>query len=549
MSDHSAVLIWNPPADNHSISDYQILKNGHLITTSGKNVIANSASYPFIKHFQKKYHGDHFTQKVIWQNAKITGLKPNQYYRFQVRAIDKNGKVITTSNSLTVTTATTPKVLKITSYGAKGDGQHDNTKAIQNAINSCSKHCVVEVPKGNFVTGAIFLRSNMTFKVDKGAMFIGSTSASDYPLLSGKKRSALINVRQSSATSAKTYSNVRIVGQGIIDGHGWTHKSGYKNYIGQSQPHYVHGSNKLYKQYGILAKSEVEQGIKKGMSVHNSYSKMRSNLLFVRKTTNFYMEGVTLRNPADHGIVSSSTTNMTLNGVKVETYDVNNGDGIDISRSTNTKVFNSYFDVGDDALNFAAGAGAAAASQKGVNGAWLFNNFIAHAHGGVVLGSKTGSGISNIKAENNVMVGTQVGLRAKSNDATGGGATNVTFRNTAMANIQKNVVQVTLQYGDPNGSSSFKAAKTPAQFSNFYVSHLSVNGQSGKKASIFIVGDFKHKAYQKNLYFDKIHMKGVNVTDIEDLHDSHFNNITFGSLKSPWHFKNVSNVTVNGKKE
>lgn len=546
ISDHHVSLIWNAPEDIHAINDYQILQNGQVITPNKNQYLG---AQKFIHRFQEAHKSDSFTQKIIQQNITLDNLTPNRAYHFQVKVLGDNGQVLATSNTLDITTKSKPPIINIADHGAIGDGKHINTQAIQKAINSCTTRCVVEVPAGTYYTGALFLHSNMTFKIDKGAKLIGSPDAKDYPLIE-KKTPALINIRHSLITPDKNYENIRIVGQGIIDGNGWKTIPNYKNYLGEDTPHYRHGSHELYSQYGILAKNQVKTAIKSGVSEKKAYSNYRSNLMYIRKVKNFYMQGVTLRNPSYHGIVSSSTKHMTLNQVTIETYDVNNGDGIDVSRSKNTIVYNSYFDVGDDAINFAAGAGEKAATQHGVDGAWPFNNFIAHAHGGIVTGSRTGSGIENILAENNIMVGTDVGLRAKSSNAVGGGANNVTFRNTAMQSITRHVVEITLQYGDPNDVTSYEPAKTPAQFKNFYIKNISVDGMKNRHPSIYILGGFKHHSYHKNLHFNNMRLKHVNPTDIQDLHDSDFNNITFIDLQNgsqPWHFKNVKNVIYNGK--
>ncbi|SBS36236.1 Exo-poly-alpha-D-galacturonosidase precursor [Marinomonas spartinae] len=546
--DHSLLLTWTPPGKITNIQAYQILENGHVIGQAKSHNI-DSAAEPFIDHFYKNNPSD-FTQKIVWQSAKISDLSPDTSYQFQVQALDKNGQILNTSQVLTLKTTPRPTQRNISAFGAKGDGKTDNTLAIQQAIASCPTHCELTIPAGTFVTGAIYLKSNMTLHLAKGAKLLGSSHADDYPIIN-KTPSALINVLQSPATDSKTFTNVRIVGNGIIDGNGWKQSADrYQNYLQHSQPHYLHGSNKLYKNYGLLAKSQVESGIQHGMSAHKAYGSMRSNLVYLRKVTNLYVEGVTLRNPANHAIVSSSNKNATYNSLKVETYDVNNGDGIDISRGTNTLVLNSYFDVGDDAINFAAGAGAKAASEQGVNGAWLFNNFIYHAHGGVVLGSRTGSGIKHIVAENNVMVKTDIGLRAKSSDTIGGGASDVIFRNTALSDLEDQAFLLTLQYGDPNEVTQYEPAATPAQFSDFRINHVSVDGIAGKKPSIQILTGFTHSSYHKNIYFNDVHLKNVMPTDIEDLLDSQFNNVIFSQLKkgtSPWYFHHVYGVTVDGK--
>ena len=69
-------------------------------------------------------------------------------------------------------------------YGAKGDNQTDDTVALQQAINACgdlSTGGTVLLAKGKwFVSGALWLRSNLTFVVEGG--LIGSTDPKAYPL-------------------------------------------------------------------------------------------------------------------------------------------------------------------------------------------------------------------------------------------------------------------------------------------------------------------------------------------------------------------------------
>src|ERR1041385_4510367 len=57
----------------------------------------------------------------------------------------------------------------ITNFGAVGDGQTDCTAAIAKAIDACAQkgggHVVV--PAGQFLTGAIHLKSNVDLHLDK----------------------------------------------------------------------------------------------------------------------------------------------------------------------------------------------------------------------------------------------------------------------------------------------------------------------------------------------------------------------------------------------
>lgn len=554
--DHSVVLTWKAPADTSQIADYQILQNNKVITSALKSS-NQSPVRAYIDAFYKR-DSSGFSKQIVWENATINNLKPNHSYQFQVRAVDKKGHYSPLSQSITVKTTATPMVLNITNFGAKGDGKTLNTDEIQNAINACTDNCEVLVPKGTFKTGALYLKSNMTLYLAKGAILLGSTNASDYPpayklypYSKTKRPASLINAIDSSSRKAGTFNNIRIVGQGVIDGNGWKHSSSsYKDTLGQTQIEYLKSSSSRYTKDGILAKNQVAQAIADGVSLKIAYGQMRSSLMTLRGVNHLYIAGITVQNPASHGIMVLTSKNIAVNGVTFRTYDANNGDGIEIGNSSNAMVFNSYFDTGDDSINFAAGTGQLATQQPAMKQAWLFNNFFHHGHGAVVMGSHTGATITNILAENNVVDGSNIGLRAKSSQVIGGGASQIVFRNTAMANLVNNAVIVTLKYSDANASIDYPAAKQSAHFEDFEICHVTVAGTTGKKPSIQMSGDSAQGIWNKQINFDDVKLDHVMPTDIEDLKNSHFNQVVFTNLKkgkTPWKFSQVESVTVDGK--
>ena len=72
----------------------------------------------------------------------------------------------------------------ITDFGAVGDGKTINTKAIQAAIDQCAstrKGGVLVVPKGTFLSGAIFLKQGVNLLLEKDAVLKGTTNPDDYP--------------------------------------------------------------------------------------------------------------------------------------------------------------------------------------------------------------------------------------------------------------------------------------------------------------------------------------------------------------------------------
>ena len=60
---------------------------------------------------------------------------------------------------------TDAKIYNVCDFGAVGDGTTLNTKAIQSAIDACHSDSggTVIIPVGNFLSGTLELKSNVTF--------------------------------------------------------------------------------------------------------------------------------------------------------------------------------------------------------------------------------------------------------------------------------------------------------------------------------------------------------------------------------------------------
>lgn len=101
------------------------------------------------------------------------------------------------------------KICSARGHGATGDGVTLDTAAIQAAIDECAgTGGVTVVEPGTYYTGTIFLKSNMTFRIQEGARILGSTEQADYD------GETLVAIRDA--------ENVTVEGPGIIDGNGPT---------------------------------------------------------------------------------------------------------------------------------------------------------------------------------------------------------------------------------------------------------------------------------------------------------------------------------------
>lgn len=73
--------------------------------------------------------------------------------------------------------------LNVRDFGAAGDGKTRDTAAIQRALDRCSVlGGEVLVPPGEYLTGAVALRSNTTPRLERGATILGTPDFADFPV-------------------------------------------------------------------------------------------------------------------------------------------------------------------------------------------------------------------------------------------------------------------------------------------------------------------------------------------------------------------------------
>lgn len=552
FDDQQMILVWEKPADHADIKDYRVYANGVLLGSSNTNNDRVSPAKPYIDHFYEQDTAN-FHYRIGIHSYTAQGLKPDTSYRFTVRAVGADGKESADSPALVQRTTKVAPVFDVKKYGAKGDGSSLDTLAIQNAIEACTVGCKVLLPKGIYKSGALYLKSNMTLEIAEGATLLGSERAEDYPqegyiqypYSSTVRPASLINALPRDPRQHQSFENIRIVGKGTLDGNGWKRRTDIVDERGQPLPFYLPSDNTRYQQDGILAKAQVEQAVARGMNVKDAYGQMRSSLITLRNVKNVFYGGFTVLNPAFHGIMNLETENVVLANTTHKTYDANNGDGIEFANSKGAMVFNNFFDTGDDCVNFAAGTGADAVHQKPQEDAWIFNNYFRKGHGMVVAGSHTGAWIQNILAEDNVSDGTDAGLRMKSTNFMGGGARNVTFRDSAIRNTVKQAFIFTLDYNDPNAKLDYRRSIVPGQFRDIRVSDVSVENAQGK--AIEVKGDSQSNAWHQGLVFERVRFSGPAKVQIDGLKDSQFDSVVFSETGggNSWQVSNSQGLSFN----
>jgi polygalacturonase len=111
--------------------------------------------------------------------------------------------------------------LSIRTPGAVGDGVTLNTAVIQKAIDQLAANGggTLVIPRGEYLSGAIFLKPGVNLHLDKEAVLKGSTNIADYPARETRIEGHF-QVWIPALVNARNTDHLRITGEGTIQGGG-----------------------------------------------------------------------------------------------------------------------------------------------------------------------------------------------------------------------------------------------------------------------------------------------------------------------------------------
>jgi uncharacterized protein YjdB/polygalacturonase len=484
-----AVTVSAPPGSTYLRN---VIAPAEAITPHSVNLLWNRSSLLYAIEFDayRVYVNDELRDTVKTLGYTVKGLVPGTVYTFKVEAVKTNGEVARTQSIDVTTKPDYTAVLDVTKapYNAVGNGKVTDTYAIQRAINDCPKDGMVYLPEGYvFWSGALFLKSDMTFRVD--GILIGSIEGKDYPKmntrwegwrkvdkgyvvdntanpkqLNERAHASLITIGvydegDNSAYGPFNVSNVVVCGKGQINANGlrlsYTELDRNNNRTNTSR---VRG--RAFTSHNVQGMYVADVSISWSPSwiTHLIYSDKVTfdHCQVIGSGTGLVTSGKSRPSQLvpelvrEHGTAGNSGSRSCII----------NGDGIDPDSSRNFNVFRCLFSTGDDAMAMKSGRnGQGFDLHKPLAYIRVTDCHVQNSDGGLAIGSENAGGAHDILFQNLTMENVSLhGLWIKSMWARGGLFENIDFKDAWMTGIDANVILMEYRY---SSSTSVPARTVP----------------------------------------------------------------------------------------
>lgn len=457
--------------------------------------------------------------------------------------------------------------LNIVNFGAVANSTILCTKAINEAIESCSKSGggVVVIPSGMWTTGPIYMKSNVNLHTKNGAYILFTSDLEQYKLIHSYFEGNKV-IRCESPIMGVDLENIAITGEGIFDGNGakWRPvKIGkmtdaqWKDLV--SSGGVLSKDGKIwYPSEGAFIGNEEKEKLPKIPTIENMkpYKQaLRPVMVSLVNCKILLLDGVTFQNSPAWNVNPLMCENITLSNLTIRNpWYSQNGDGLDIESCRIGTVTNCKFDVGDDAICIKSGKDKEGRERGKPTELFVITDCVVyHAHGGFVIGSEMSGGVRNILAKNLTFIGTDCGLRFKSVRGRGGLVENIWMEDIRMHNIPTDAINFNLYYftkgavedpvtGEMIVEKEAVSEETPA-FRNMYFKNIYVDGA---KQALKIMGIPEMPV--ENLQFKNMVIRSEVGIQMNYAHKIEFDNVCL-KLEKPGvsaRFFNSQNIDFKG---
>ncbi len=253
-------------------------------------------------------------------------------------------------------------------FGIRSNGTTLNTTSIQKAIDYIHENgggrLVFYV--GRYLTGTIYLKSDVTIQLEEGAILLGSVNPLDYEM----------NFNWTAMIFALDQENIGITGKGVVDGQGFA---------------------VAYNLVDLIHKGVIKDPLK----YDRPRETIRPQNIYFRGCRNITIQGITLKDPGSWNQQYDQCRNLTIDRITVDSKSYWNNDGVDIVDCDSVVVSNSYFDAADDGICLKSHS-----ADFVCQNVFVYNNTVRTSANGIKFGTVGHGGFRNIKIVNNLVFDT-----------------------------------------------------------------------------------------------------------------------------------------------
>lgn len=378
-----------------------------------------------------------------------------------------------------LTNGVVAQTFNVKNYGATGKGKSIDSKAIQKAIDACSKAGggKVIVPAGIYLSATIVLKENVTLHLEKDALILGTTDYKAYDNLDPFTEGLGVDVGWALLVAIDA-KNIALEGEGTIDGQG-----------------------SALKERQIKTDSRPE-GQRWGL---------RPFLLRVVRCENVTVKDVTLKFAGAWTSHYFQSRNITIDNVTIHSVGVAHNDGINIDGCQHVRISNCDIVSGDDALCFKT-----TSSKMGCSDIVITNMKLKSNQAGIKMGTESMAPFENIKISNCHIYDTRNGgIKLFSVDG-------AHLRNIEISDITMDEVRTPMMFRLGARLSVFRkhedTKQTVGTFENVTIRNVKAvaadNAQLTPPSGILITGIPGH--YITNLTLENIHIRLLGTGTEED---------------------------------
>jgi polygalacturonase len=405
---------------------------------------------------------------------------------------------------------TQPAVFNVKDFGAKGDGEHLETGAINDAIAACSRAGggTVLLSAGKYLSGTIVLQSHVTLDIDGGATILGSGKPEDYPPVDdvwAEGRKIL-----SPLIYGEGAEDITITGRGTIDGQGepWWRP------ILQAK---ARGRGTTRPAGANVAGASTQPSSAPVNRGNGGAPGQRPQLVRLVRCKDVVIEHVNCVNSPSWNIHPMLCENVRVDGVTITAVVPSpNTDGINPESCRNVQIINCRIDNGDDCITLKSGMNEAGRKMGRPDEDITISNCVMyHGHGGVTIGSEMSGGVRNVVVTNCVFQGTDVGIRVKSQRGRGGVVEGLSVSNVVMQDVPHPFTITTFYMGGDRPEDEYPVNEGTPRFRDFLFSNITARGamEAGSVTGL-------REMPIENLTFTNVHVqatRGFSCTNARDV--------------------------------